>query len=167
MKKLIIVNGTMGSGKSAVSHELLKILTPGVRLDGDWCWNMNPFVVNEENKRMVTGNITHLLRSFLTNSSFEYVIFCWVIHEESIFNDILAPLSDLSFELHRFTLTCPPEVLTQRLTADVERGIRSSDVIERSLARIPLYDKMSTQKIDVSDILPCEAAEKIKKQICN
>ena len=44
-KQLILVGGAMGVGKSAVCRELLRQLTPGVRLDGDWCWNMNPFVV--------------------------------------------------------------------------------------------------------------------------
>lgn len=36
MKKLIIINGTMGVGKSTVCKQLLKILAPGVWLDGDW-----------------------------------------------------------------------------------------------------------------------------------
>ncbi|WP_418717653.1 hypothetical protein [Bilophila wadsworthia] len=44
-KQLILVGGAMGVGKSAVCRELLRQLTPGVWLDGDWCWNMNPFVV--------------------------------------------------------------------------------------------------------------------------
>ena len=69
-KQLILVGGAMGVGKSAVCRELLRQLTPGVWLDGDWCWNMNPFVVSEENKRMVLSNITHLLRAYLNNSSY-------------------------------------------------------------------------------------------------
>ena len=78
-KQLILVGGAMGVGKSAVCRELLRQLTPGVWLDGDWCWNMNPFVVSEENKRMVLSNITHLLRAYLDNSSYRYVLFCWVM----------------------------------------------------------------------------------------
>lgn len=65
------------------------MLINSVWLDGDWCWMMNPFTVSDENKNMVINNITHLLRSFLTNSSFQYVIFNWVIHYEDIFNLIL------------------------------------------------------------------------------
>ena len=49
-KKLFIVNGAMGVGKT-------KKLQNSVWLDGDWCWMINPFVVNEENKRMVINNI--------------------------------------------------------------------------------------------------------------
>jgi len=46
-KKLIIINGTMGVGKSTISKALYKNLENSVWLDGDWCWMMNPFIVNE------------------------------------------------------------------------------------------------------------------------
>ena len=52
MKKLILINGTMGAGKTTTCQELLKILQPSVFLDGDWCWKMHPFIVNEETKNM-------------------------------------------------------------------------------------------------------------------
>lgn len=88
-KQLILVGGAMGVGKSAVCRELLRQLTPGVWLDGDWCWNMNPFVVSEENKRMVLSNITHLLRAYLNNSSYRYVLFCWVMDQPLLFEAVL------------------------------------------------------------------------------
>ncbi len=53
IKKLIIINGTMGVGKTAISKELNKKLNNSVWLDDDWCWMMNPFTVNDENKNMV------------------------------------------------------------------------------------------------------------------
>ena len=94
-KQLILVGGAMGVGKSAVCRELLRQLTPGVWLDGDWCWNMNPFVVSEENKRMVLSNITHLLRAYLNNSSYRYVLFCWVMDQPLLFEAVLGPLRDI------------------------------------------------------------------------
>ena len=96
-KQLILVGGAMGVGKSAVCRELLRQLTPGVWLDGDWCWNMNPFVVSEENKRMVLSNITHLLRAYLDNSSCRYVLFCWVVDQPLLFEAVLGPLRRTAF----------------------------------------------------------------------
>ena len=162
MKKLIIINGTMGVGKSAVCRHLLNLLTPGVWLDGDWCWNMNPFVVSDENKEMVLDNICHLLKSFLNNTAYEYVIFCWVIHQEDIFDQILIRLRGLEFELHKISLTCSEPALTVRLNNDIESGIRNQDVLERSIPRLALYHDMDTQKVDVSDITAEQAAIKIK-----
>ena len=101
-KQLILVGGAMGVGKSAVCRELLRQLTPGVWLDGDWCWNMNPFVVSEENKRMVLSNITHLLRAYLDNSSYRYVLFCWVMDQPLLFEAVLGPLRDIPFTFTAF-----------------------------------------------------------------
>jgi broad-specificity NMP kinase len=161
MKKLIIVNGTMGAGKTTVCKLLMKQLQPSVFLDGDWCWDMNPFVVNEENKAMVMDNITDLLKSFCRNSGYEYILFCWVIHLEGIFEQILRSLRECEFELYKFTLMCSEPALRSRLEKDVETGIRQPDVIERSVSRLPLYESINTFKIDVSSIAPEQAAEKI------
>lgn len=78
MKTLLMVNGPPGAGKTSMCRILNKSIN-SVWLDGDWCWMMNPFIVNAENKKMVEDNIIHLLRNFLTNSSMETVIFSWVI----------------------------------------------------------------------------------------
>ena len=65
MKKLIIINGTMGVGKTTTCLELQKLIPKNVFLDGDWCWNMNPFVVNHETKTMVISNIVFLIDNFI------------------------------------------------------------------------------------------------------
>jgi broad-specificity NMP kinase len=163
VKKLIIINGTMGVGKSTVCSILLDKLEPSVYLDGDWCWNMNPFIVSEENKAMVISNITHLLKSYLNNSSYKYVIFCWVIHQEDIFSHILRPLDDLDFELYKISLVCSQAALRSRLEIDVQKGLRHADLIDRSLERLALYEKMDTIKLDVSTLTPEQAAMEIIK----
>lgn len=160
-KKLIIINGTMGAGKSAVCRELNKRLNKSVWLDGDWCWMMNPFTVNEENKTMVENNINFLLRSFLTNSSIEYVIFDWVIHKEEIFDLILEKLIDMEFDLFKITLTCSEEALKKRLQKDIKKGLRDKGCINRSVERLSLYENMKTIKIDTSNLSVNEAADKV------
>ncbi len=87
----------MGVGKSTVCAELLKRMDDAVYLDGDWLWNMNPFNVTEENKEMVLNNIGFVIGSFLKNSGFKNIIFCWVIHTEDIFNEILKRLVGFAF----------------------------------------------------------------------
>ncbi|MDN6899660.1 hypothetical protein [Oenococcus sicerae] len=51
-KKLILIGGTMGIGKTTIGQFLVeKRLENAVFLDGDWCWYMNPWVFNDENKK--------------------------------------------------------------------------------------------------------------------
>ena len=165
MKKLIIVNGTIGVGKSTVSKLLLDQLQPSVYLDGDWCWNMNPFLVTEENKAMVVDNICHLLKAYLNNSGYEYILFCWVIPNEEIFEQILQPLQDCSFELYKITLVCSEQELTKRFAFDVEQGVRKAEGTKKSLAYLPLYNKMNTIKIDVTQLTAQQTSDKIKELI--
>ncbi|SHI47383.1 AAA family ATPase [Clostridium intestinale] len=163
-KKLIIINGTMGVGKSTISKALYKNLKNSVWLDGDWCWMMNPFVVNDENKKMVEDNIVYLLSNFLRNSSLEYVVFNWVIHEESIFDLLLNRLKDFDFELYKITLICSEEVLRNRIVEDFKNG-RGDRNLENSLKRLELYRNMDTIKIDTSYKDVSETVDEIIKAI--
>ncbi|WP_195428225.1 AAA family ATPase [Clostridium sp. D46t1_190503_E9] len=158
-KKLVIVNGAMGVGKTTTCKELNKNLQNSVWLDGDWCWMINPFVVNEENKKMVIDNITHLLRGFLTNSTIEYVIFTWVIHKEEIYNDILEPLKDLDFESIKITLTCSEEKLRSRILSDVQINLRDEESINRSIEYLSLCKDMKTKEIDTTNLSILEVVE--------
>ena len=151
----------MGAGKTTVCQSLKNKLNNSVFLDGDWCWDMNPFRVTDETKAMVQDNICHTLKNLLHCSEFEHIIFCCVMHEQSIIDSIKKRLELNGCKTAEFSLICSEEALQKRLRADVERGIRTEDVIGRSAARIPLYEKLETVKIDVSEITADIAAEQI------
>ena len=161
MKTLYLIGGTMGVGKTTVSRALQKKLPNCVFLDGDWCWDMSPFVVSEETKTMVMDNICHLLQNFLRCTAYENIIFCWVMHEQSIIKDILSRLDVGDTEVKAISLLASEKAITARLEKDVENGIRTPDVIERSVARIPLYKKLDTVKIDTDKKTVDAVAEEI------
>ena len=167
MKNLIIVGGTAGVGKTTTCRELQKILPRNVFLDGDWCWDMRPFVVTEETKAMVESNIAHLLNGFLACSELENVIFCWVIHEQSILDNLINSLNLNGCTSHCFSLVSTERALVERISRDIAAGKRDSDTTERSVARIPLYDKLNTVKIDVSTISPGDAARRITEHMAS
>ena len=47
-----MIGGTMGVGKTTVCQQLKHDLPNSVFLDGDWCWDTNPFQVTDETKAM-------------------------------------------------------------------------------------------------------------------
>ena len=151
----------MGVGKTTVSRALQKKLPNCVFLDGDWCWDMSPFVVSEETKTMVMDNICHLLQNFLRCTAYENIIFCWVMHEQSIIKDILSRLDVGDTEVKAISLLASEKAITARLEKDVASGIRTPDVIKRSIARIPLYEKLDTVKIDTNEKTVDAVAEEI------
>ncbi len=150
MKHVYLIGGPMGVGKTTVCQQLKLDLPDCVFLDGDWCWDANPFHVTDETKRMVIGNICHLLGSFIRCSAYENVVFCWVMHEQSIIDDIVSRLDLSGCRLHTISLTASESALRSRLAADIARGIRQPDVIGRSLARLPLYRQLHTVHIDTT-----------------
>ena len=144
MKKLFIIGGPMGVGKTTTCHLLKEKLNNAVFLDGDWCWDASPFQVTEETKKMVLENICFLLNQFLHCSAYENVIFCWVLHEQSILDEILEHLDLSECEVKYISLICTKQALIERL---------------------PLYSCLKTLKVDVSNLTAADAAATILTSI--
>ena len=164
MKNLIFINGTMGAGKSAVSRELKKILAPSFFLDGDWCWDMEPFVPGAAERALVLRNIAFLLNSYLAFDGRGNVIFCWVMHKRAVVEDLLARLDLSGARFFLFTLDVSEAELTRRLSRDVERGLRDGGVVERSLARRREFDAFG-EVVPADGISPDEAARAIASAV--
>jgi len=162
MKRLIVINGTMGVGKTATCKELNKRLNNSVWLDGDWCWMMDPFIVNEENKKMVKENIVFLLNNFMNNSNIENIIFNWVIHDESIMEEILLGLKNIGYDLEKITLICSKSALKARISKDIDEDKRDISCLERSLNYLDLYKDMNTEKFDTSE----KNVDEVVDEIC-
>lgn len=163
MKNLIIINGTMGVGKTATCNELRKLVENSAFLDGDWCWDLHPFIVNDETKEMVIENICFLLNQYIHCSSIKNIIFCWVMHEQSIIDAILKKLDTKDLNIKIFSLIADVKTIESRLRKDVKSGKRDESVIIRSLERIDNYYHLDTVKIDTNNISPLEVAKIILK----
>lgn len=150
MKRLYLIGGTMGVGKTTVCQQLKSELPNSVFLDGDWCWDADPFQVSDETKAMVMDNICHLLNNFLHCSAYENVIFCWIMHEQTIIDSIIEKLEVSGCDVKALPLIADENNLSERLTQDVIKEIRREDVIDRSIERILLYQQLNTIKIETS-----------------
>ncbi len=161
MKKLYLIGGTMGVGKTTVCNILNKKLPNSVFLDGDWCWNAEPFVVNDETKALVMKNIVFMLNNFINCSVYENIIFCWVMHEQSIIDEITEKVKTDNCEVIKISLICREAVLRTRLAKDIDAGLRASDITNRSIERLPLYYKLDTIKINVTEKSAQDIADEI------
>ena len=161
MKRLIMIGGTMGVGKTTVSRLLKKELNHSVMLDGDWCWDMHPFIVNDETKKMVMDNIVYQLQSFIHCSVIENIIFCWVLHDQSIIDEICQRLDTSDCQVYPISLLCHESVLRQHLQKDIDLKVRDESVIERSIERMNHYHTLLTYKIDISSLSQKEILQSI------
>ena len=161
MRTLYIVGGAMGVGKTTTCRLLCERLENSALLDGDCLWDLHPFRVTDVTKRLVCDNIVAVLNNFLACSELENIVFCWVLHRQDILDGLLSRLHTAGWNVRRISLTCTEPALRARLEKDVRAGLRRPDVIGRSLAYLPLYAALDTEKLDVSLITPEEAAEGI------
>ncbi len=161
MKTLYLIGGPMGVGKTTAGQRLKRLLDNAVFLDGDWCWDMDPFQVTSQTKTMVLNNICALLRNFLSCPVLDNIVFCWVLHEQAILDAIVSQLPLEGCRVLSVSLVCREAFLRQRLERDIALGLRTADVVERSVARLPLYQAMDTILLDTSGCTPEEVARRL------
>jgi len=78
---------------------------------------------------------------------YENIIFCWVMHEQSIIDNVLSRLKRHDYKLYKFSLVCTEQALISRIAKDIKMGIRTEDVIDRSVSRLKNYFQMDTCKM--------------------
>ncbi|MDF2543034.1 MAG: nucleotide kinase [Herbinix sp.] len=154
MKKVIIINGPMGVGKTTVSKILCNKLSKSAFLDGDWCFDLHPFIANKETKEMAIRNITYLIKNYLNCSECEYVVFNWVMDNEFVYENILNNLSDMNYQLIKITLTCKEEALEDRWYKDKVNDWRIQEWLDVSKRSLQYFEQRDTIKIDTSNISP-------------
>ncbi len=162
MKKIILILGANGVGKSTTSEILLHKLTKCAFIDADWCRAINPFPFTEATKIAVSNNIYSLFKNYLLCEDIEFIIFPYGFHGErkQIFEQVLSRLKhdDILFELCPVILKCDREENMRRL---IENG-REKERIERGMKNTyTFYDTYTYPQIDTTNMQPEDAAEKI------
>ncbi len=68
--------------------------------------------------------------------------------------------------LHKYSLVCTEAALAARVEADIINGLRPAGALAQSIARLPNYLEMDTEKIDVSGMTAAQAAAEIYGRVC-
>ncbi len=163
MKTLYFISGTMGVGKTTICKILKEQLNKSVLLEGDDCWNYENDKNNEQAKKEVIITIINKLNEYINQNQYENIIFCWVMHLQSIIDSIIEKLNLSKCILINISLVFDEKELINRLSNDIYKGIRDKEIIERSIKYLPLYEQLNTIKIDTTHITPKEVADEIIK----
>ncbi|MEG1013421.1 MAG: hypothetical protein RSI33_04160 [Clostridia bacterium] len=97
------------------------------------------------------------LKQKLPNAVFLDGDWCW----DANIDTILSNLDSVNCNTKLIALTCDANTLKERLEKDIANGVRNREVLERSVARIPLYDKQNATKIDTNGRSVNEIADEI------
>jgi len=158
MKKLIIINGAPGVGKTTTCMELREILPKNVFLDGDWCWYSNPFVLTDETKKLFETNLSFLLNSFIACSEFENIILSICTRHKHLIQQRINNLDMTNTVANQFILYCQKNTRMQRINDDMSMRKRRADIFENPKWETA-FDHIQTQKIDTTNLTARQVAK--------
>lgn len=126
---IIIINGSLGVGKTSVAEQLTTKFDKAVHLDGDAIGDVHPFAIYDD------ARITHLYRTLAHLIAFHQAhgyanfVINYVFEAPQSLQALLDLLRPLDDEIHVYWLTCSAEEQEKRIRA------RSRDQIGWELER--------------------------------
>ena len=158
MKKLIIILGPNGVGKSTVAAELMRMLPNSAFIDSDSLRMMNPAGNSVELIRIQKANILAVMSNYFSSAMIEHVIFPYGLHghRKQMLEDIIRGICNkFDIEICTIVLTCSEEENVRRMKLDG----RDPDRIKRAIEVSRLeYDNIKNSKIDTTSLTPKETA---------
>ncbi len=166
MKRLILIVGPNGTGKSASCKALVERLPKSAYIDSDYCRYMNPFSFSDEEIEVVISNISTMMINYFQLSTIENVIFQYGFHgvRKQIFDSILNKLaaSNISYTFCPFILECSLEENIKRMRKDGRDEERINRAIQKTRG---IYSEYSYPRIDTTYLTPEETAERMEQAI--
>ena len=165
MKKYIIINGTMGAGKTTIGRRIAELLGRAAFIDGDFVIEMHPHIDEKETKPMQRDNIFHISKNYCNFDKCDTVVLSWIMGEVGT-NMIISEISKLNFQIYHFVLTCDKGVLTERWRSDNVADWRTDDNLNMSIEILNEFNKRTDCIfIDTSDLSIDMAAHEIIERV--
>lgn len=156
MKRLIIISGGMGVGKSSVSLALVNSIVNSVFLDGDYCCQQgDEWIFDDETKKLALDSIVYVLKNHFKNKAFENIVFCWPLHKAEDFIFIKESIVKLytDVEVNEFSLVAKDNILYERISARCKMRAKSNNSLVDDKNILQLYKGALKQQ----DLLKCRA----------
>ena len=162
MKKLIVIIGPNGVGKTTAAKAFFNQHSNCAYVDSDWCRVKKPFSFTDAEKQLVVNNIFNLLRNYLLCEDVNTVIFTYCLHGErkKIFDEVMRQLQseNIDFDLNIIILKCTYEENVKRAMNDS----RDEERIKYGMTHtFDFYDKYDYPVIETTNLTPEEVVEQI------
>jgi broad-specificity NMP kinase len=165
---IIIINGSLGVGKSSVAEELYRKFDRSVHLDGDYIGDVHPFEIYDEARIEYLYQTLELLISFHQKNGYHNFVINYVFESPTSLQALLDLLRPLDASIHTYWLTCAEKEQAKRILG------RQHDNHEWELRRFVELQRIQTRaakqgfigiEVDTTGSTTAEVAEKIWKDI--
>ena len=165
---IIIINGSVGVGKSSVSEQLHWKFDKSVNLDGDHIGYVHPFDIYDDARINHLYRTLELLISFHQKNDYHNFVINYVFESAESLQELLELLRPLDSSIHTYWLTCNAEEQARRIQA------RQRDQIEWEMKRFVELQQIQAKaarqgfigkEIDTTNLTSAETAKAIWKDI--
>lgn len=158
--KVVILNGPMGVGKTAVGKYIAD-KNPGTAfIDGDWCMDLHPFVGSPETRAMAVDNILHMIDNYSKCSECKMIVLVWLMDNPEVYESIARGIDKLGLDMKSVTLVCDKEALLSRWENDKTTEWRTDEWLEVSLKSLPYFQSLGNT-VDTTNLSIEEVADKL------
>lgn len=165
---IIIINGSVGVGKTSVADQLHYKFDKSVHLDGDAIGDVHPFIIYDDARISYLYQTLALLIGFHQQNGYRCFVINYVFESAESLQELLDLLIPLDNDIHTYWLTCSEEEQARRI-----RG-RGRDEIKWELERFIELHKIQVaaaqrgfigKQIDTSGQGVAEVADKIWEDV--
>jgi chloramphenicol 3-O-phosphotransferase len=165
---IVIINGSVGVGKTSVGEELHWKFDKSIHLDGDCIGNVHPFEIYDYARIDHLYRTLALLIGFHQQNGYQNFVINYVFESADSLQDLLNLLLPLDDEIHTYWLTCEKNEQEKRI-----RGRGGSDVewdLNRYIELQEIQQKGAQEgfigkEVDTSGSSAAEVATSIWKDI--
>jgi len=165
---IIIINGSLGVGKSSVAEQLHLKFDKSVNLDGDHIGFVHPFEIYDDVRISHLYRTLELLIGFHQKNGYHNFVINYVFESPKSLQELLELLHPLDSSIHTYWLTCNAEEQERRIRK------RQRDQIEWELKRFIKLQQIQTKaaqqgfigkEIDTTNLTSAEATMVIWEDI--
>jgi chloramphenicol 3-O-phosphotransferase len=168
LSMIIIINGSLGVGKSSVAEQLHWKFDKSVHLDGDYIGDVHPFEIYDDARISHLYRTLELLIGFHQKNGYQNFVINYVFESHESLQDLLDLIRPLDSSIHTYWLTCNEEEQAKRIRERKRNEIEwelnrfvELQQIQAKAARQGLIGK----EVDTTRLTSAEVAEEIWKDV--
>lgn len=165
---IIVINGSLGVGKTSVAKELLLKFERSVHLDGDAIGDVNPFAIYDEARIAHLYRTLALLIGFHQQNGYPNFVINYVFESADSLEALLCLLRPLDPAIYVYWLTCDEQEQARRIQG--RRRKKLDWELSRFVELQRIQAKAAQQgfigrEVDTTHLSPAAVGEKIWKDI--
>jgi broad-specificity NMP kinase len=165
---IIIINGSLGVGKSSVAEQLHYKFDKSVHLDGDYIGDVHPFEIYDDERIRYLYRTLELLIGFHQKNGYRNFVINYVFETPASLQELLILLRPLDASIHVYWLTCSLEEQAKRIRkrqrSELEWELNRFVELQQIQARAAQQGFIG-KEVDTTQLTSAQVAEEIWKDI--